>query len=170
MKSQSNSSFQIHIYKEYLNFSASHFLIFDNGEREPLHGHNYRVRFRGRGLDMNHSDMLFDFLDIKPLIRKICDRLDHKLLLPKENNLLKWKINETQIEIQTPEDDFFSIPVRDVLLLPLPNISAERLAQYLFFEIKHELWNQFQFKFRSMEVEVEESPGQSAVFQLEDLD
>ena len=33
----------IDIYKEYLKFSAAHFLIFPDGSAERLHGHNYRV-------------------------------------------------------------------------------------------------------------------------------
>ena len=27
--------------KQYFNFAAAHFLIFADGAREPLHGHNY---------------------------------------------------------------------------------------------------------------------------------
>ena len=33
----------IEVEKEYLRFSAAHFLIFPDGSAERLHGHNYRV-------------------------------------------------------------------------------------------------------------------------------
>ena len=33
----------IEVDKEYLKFSAAHFLIFPDGSAERLHGHNYRV-------------------------------------------------------------------------------------------------------------------------------
>ncbi|MEY3012640.1 MAG: hypothetical protein RIT45_1375, partial [Pseudomonadota bacterium] len=29
--------------KEYFNFGSAHFLIFGDGTREELHGHNYRA-------------------------------------------------------------------------------------------------------------------------------
>ena len=31
------------IEKEYLKFSCAHFLIFPDGSKERLHGHNYQV-------------------------------------------------------------------------------------------------------------------------------
>ena len=36
-------SWSISIDKDYLKFSAAHFLIFPDGTAERLHGHNYRV-------------------------------------------------------------------------------------------------------------------------------
>jgi len=33
----------IEVEKEYLKFSAAHFLIFPDGSAERLHGDNYRV-------------------------------------------------------------------------------------------------------------------------------
>ena len=35
--------FSIEVAKDYFNFASAHFLIFANGRREPLHGHNYQV-------------------------------------------------------------------------------------------------------------------------------
>ena len=75
------STFSIKVYKEYFNFASSHFMIFKDGSREPLHGHNYRVKLRGNALELD-NDMVFDFLDIKPIVRQVCDSLDHHLLIP----------------------------------------------------------------------------------------
>jgi hypothetical protein len=36
-------SWSIQIDKDYLKFSAAHFLIFPDGTAERLHGHNYKV-------------------------------------------------------------------------------------------------------------------------------
>ncbi|MGH7811766.1 MAG: 6-carboxytetrahydropterin synthase, partial [Candidatus Binatia bacterium] len=36
-------TFSIEVAKDYFNFASAHFLIFANGRREPLHGHNYQV-------------------------------------------------------------------------------------------------------------------------------
>ena len=160
------TEYSIKVYKQYFNFAASHFLIFKDGTREPLHGHNYRVMVKGEACELE-SDMVFDFLDIKPIVREVCDSLDHKLLLPKQNGLLKIEMKETNYEITTPDGSFFSIPKQDVLLLPIPNTSAERLAIYLASEIHQLIRKRFNFSFPKLEIEVEETPGQSAVYKFE---
>lgn len=156
-------NYSIKVYKQYFNFAASHFLIFDDGTREPLHGHNYRVMVKGDAPELK-ADMVFDFLDIKPIVREVCDSLDHKLLLPAENLHLEIESKETNYNLNLKDGSFFSIPKSDVLVMPLPNISAERLAMYICEEIKRRTMDKFHFNFASLEVEVEETPGQSAVY------
>ena len=155
--------YSIKVYKQYFNFASSHFLIFEDGTREPLHGHNYRVMLKGEALELN-ADMVFDFLDIKPIVREVCDSLDHKLLLPKLNEKLKIHDEGNNYLIQTPDESRFSIPKSDVLLLPILNTSAERLAVYLCQRIREITYERYNFKFAQLEVEVEETPGQSAIF------
>lgn len=155
-------NFSIKVYKQYFNFAASHFLIFDDGTREPLHGHNYRVMVKGEASTLK-SDMVFDFLDIKPIVREVCDSLDHKLLLPKENLLIELYEDNENIKLKT-QDSHFSFPKKDVLLLPLPNTSAERLAIYINERVRDLTFKRFSFEFESLEIEVEETPGQSAVY------
>lgn len=155
--------YSIKVYKQYFNFASSHFLIFDDGTREPLHGHNYRVMLKGE-VDELASDMVFDFLDIKPIVREVCDSLDHKLMLPKLNEKLKIFEEGKNFRIITPCESEFSIPKEDVLLLPIENTSAERLAIYLNQQVRELTWERFQFKFRHLEIEVEETPGQSAIY------
>jgi 6-pyruvoyltetrahydropterin/6-carboxytetrahydropterin synthase len=156
-------NYSIKVYKQYFNFASSHFLIFDDGTREPLHGHNYRVMFKGEAGQLT-GDMVFDFLDIKPIVREVCDSLDHKLLLPKENEKLTIREIEKNYYVQTPDGDEFSFPKRDVLLLPILNTSAERLAIYICNEVRRLTQEKFNFQFASLEIEVEETPGQSAIY------
>jgi 6-pyruvoyltetrahydropterin/6-carboxytetrahydropterin synthase len=162
--------FSIRVYKQYFNFSSSHFLLFEDGTREPLHGHNYRVYVKGNAPIQNSSDMIFDFLDIKPIIKEVCDSLDHKLLLPGENPHFKITQKENQLNIRMPDKSTFSFPKQDVIILPLPNTSAERLAIYISYEIRKRIKEKFSFSFPLLEVEVEETPGQSAVFVLKEND
>lgn len=138
-------------------------MIFENGGREPLHGHNYRVQVKGEAPELE-GDMVFDFLDIKPIVREVCDSLDHKLLIPKDNKHLKIFTEKKNYIIQTPDESLFSIPTSDVLLLPILNTSAERIAVYICDEIRKKVKTKFGFSFKSLEVEVEETPGQSAVY------
>ncbi len=159
------TQFAVKVYKQYFNFAASHFLIFKDGTREPLHGHNYRVALRGEGQELD-GDMLFDFLDIKPIVRKVCDSLDHKLLLPGENVSLNINDKETNWEICPPCGSLFNIPKDDCLILPIENTSAERLAIYIAHQVRDIVKQDFNFSFKNLEIEVEETPGQSAVFLL----
>jgi 6-pyruvoyltetrahydropterin/6-carboxytetrahydropterin synthase len=155
--------FSIKVYKQYFNFASSHFMIFENGTREPLHGHNYRVLLKGEAPQLA-GDMVFDFLDIKPIVREVCDSLDHKLLIPKDNQKLRIYTEKKNFVIETPDDSVFSIPQSDVLLLPILNTSAERIAMYICDQIRAKVSDRFGFQFNSLEVEVEETPGQSAVY------
>jgi 6-pyruvoyltetrahydropterin/6-carboxytetrahydropterin synthase len=155
--------FSIKVYKQYFNFASSHFMIFEDGTREPLHGHNYRVQVKGEVPSLS-GDMVFDFLDIKPIVREVCDSLDHKLLIPKDNPQLRIDTDKRNYIIQTPDESFFSIPQQDVLLLPILNTSAERIAVFICEEIRQKVRQRFGFSFNSLEVEVEETPGQAAVY------
>jgi 6-pyruvoyltetrahydropterin/6-carboxytetrahydropterin synthase len=138
-------------------------MIFENGTREPLHGHNYRLQVKGEAPQLE-GDMVFDFLDIKPIVREVCDSLDHKLLIPKDNKHLRIYSENKNLVIHTPDESMFSIPASDVLLLPILNTSAERIAVYVCDEIRKKVLQRFGFSFTSLEVEVEETPGQSAVY------
>lgn len=160
-----STMFSIKVYKQYFNFASSHFMIFQDGSREPLHGHNYKVSVKGNALSLE-NDMVFDFLDIKPVVRMVCDSLDHKLLIPIYNPHLKIVEEDQNLKLTTSKNHFFSIPKEDVLLLPIENTSAERLAIYIANEIKIKILEKFQYSFSELEIEVEETPGQSAVYIL----
>lgn len=140
-------------------------MLFKNGTREPLHGHNYRVQIKGNALELE-DDMVFDFLDIKPIVRDICNALDHKLLIPKNNPHLHIEEREKNYILSTRDESFFSIPQSDVLILPIENTSAERIAAYLAYQIRDKVFQKFKFEFKELEIEVEETPGQSAIFVL----
>ncbi len=138
-------------------------MVFKDGSREPLHGHNYRIKVQGKTQCLD-DDMVFDFVKIKPIIREICDGLDHKLILPKKNEHIKISSENQNCILHLSNGDFFSIPQKDVLILPILNTSAERLAYYLCHEIISLTKKRYAFSFSAMDVEVEESIGQSASY------
>ena len=159
------TTYSISVYKQYFNFASAHFMLFKDGSREPLHGHNYRVQIKGNALELD-DDMVFNFLDIKPIVREICNELDHKLLIPKINANLRIEENQKNYKIITRDESEFSFPKSDVLLLPIENTSVERIAHYIALKISELVKDRFQFEFRDLEVEVEESPGQLATFSI----
>lgn len=163
-------NFSIKVYKQYFNFASAHFLVFADGTREPLHGHNYKVLVEGKKNALD-SDMVFDFLNLKPLVRELCNKLDHRLILPTENHHISFEKvapDSTTQSFTTPDGFRWTFPTQDIVLLPIPNTSVERLAQYFAVELAQLVKNKFNFSFCELVVEVEETPGQSAVFTLKD--
>lgn len=158
--------FGIRLDKQYFNFGSAHFLIFADGTREELHGHNYRATLElDAALDAGH--MVADFIVVKPLFKRCCDALDHRTLLPLDHPRLRVQVTAGVVEVEylRPEggSDRFAIPERDVRLLPIANTSSELLARHLANEFGAELKSALPgLELQRIRVTVEESPGQSA--------
>ena len=60
-------SWSIKVHKDYLKFSAAHFLIFPDGTAERLHGHNYKVYVEVRSA-LDKFGLVLNFKDIKPAV------------------------------------------------------------------------------------------------------
>jgi 6-pyruvoyltetrahydropterin/6-carboxytetrahydropterin synthase len=58
----------------------------------------------------------------------------------------------------------YVFPRRDCALLPIPNSTAEMLAQYLGSQVRQELSTRGYTHLTSLELEVEENYGQSATY------
>lgn len=158
-------SFGIRIYKEYFNFAAAHFLIFEDGTREELHGHNYQVQMQIEGTLGDDQDIFIDFLHIKPIVKAVCDSIDHRTLLPQFSQYLHVERTGNSVEASNKEGERWVFPARDVIILPIPNTSAERLAQYLCNRTLAELSKQYPTaRISKVEFAVEESRGQAAIY------
>lgn len=140
-------------------------MMFEDGTREPLHGHNYRVRIKGDHSNLK-GDVVMDFLHIKPIIRKVCDSFDHQLLIPGESPHLSTIIEENNTIIKT-KDSLFSIPSQDVKIMPVSNSSVEVMAKYITELILNKIKEEYNFEFQRFELELEETPGQCAVYVFE---
>ncbi len=72
------------------SFAAAHNLRNFKGKCENLHGHNWKIEVVLRGQDLNESDLLVDFAEVKQETNKILGELDHRYLndIPffRENN------------------------------------------------------------------------------------
>jgi len=159
-------TFSVRVYKQYFNFGSAHFLIFGDGTREELHGHNYKVEVEVEG-ETIAGDLVLDFIQFKPIVREICDSLDHRMLLPLQNPNLEVKTLADRVEARYRDGSFFCFPRKDVHLLDLPNTSTEMLARYIAGRILAELPTRIpDARLQALEVSVEESPGQSGVYKI----
>src|SRR4028119_2002879 len=79
---QNRGEFRVAVTKDYLVFASAHFITFAGHRCESLHGHNYRVGVVLEGALDEESWYVFDFGALKKIMRRLCDEIDHKGLLP----------------------------------------------------------------------------------------
>lgn len=154
----------IQIDKEYLKFSAAHFLIFPDGSAERLHGHNYRVYVEVEGALTPHG-LVLDFKRVKPVIRELVDSLDERWLLPSEHPELRAAERADGVVEVRYRERYYAAPREDVVLLPINNTSAENLATWVGGELRARLGARFPgADLRALRVAVEETAGQRGVW------
>ncbi len=159
-------SFSIEVAKDYFNFASAHFLIFANGKREPLHGHNYQVSVVMEG-ELDHSGVVLDFVAFKPLVKQVCDALDHRTLIQTASPIIKVRERPQEVEVRYGKQKMI-LPRRDVILLPLINTSTELLAEHIADQIRRQVRRNFpRTQIRFMEVGVEEARGQCGYYRGE---
>src|SRR5579871_2785141 len=79
------ASFRVRVTKDYLVFSSAHFITFAGHRCESLHGHNYRVGVTLDGALLPEGWYVLDFSEVKQRMKRLCDEIDHKVLLPLSN-------------------------------------------------------------------------------------
>ncbi len=88
------------------SFAAAHNLRDYSGKCEHLHGHNYTVELHVRAEQLMPNGLAIDFTDLKKVLKKVMEVLDHKYL------------NE------------------DVEYFKINNPSAENIAKFVFDELE----------------------------------
>jgi 6-pyruvoyltetrahydropterin/6-carboxytetrahydropterin synthase len=158
--------FSIEVAKDYFNFASAHFLIFADGKRERLHGHNYQVSVAMEG-ELDRAGVVLDFISFKPLVKRVCDDLDHRTLIQNASPILKISRKGKALEILYKKQKLL-LPRSDVILLPLMNTSTELLAEYVAQAIRARVRQEFpKTAIRWIEVAVEETRGQKGTFRGE---
>ncbi len=154
----------IHLAKEPFKFSVSHFTIFSPSHAERLHGHNYQVSVSvSVGQIDDKIGLAFDFNEIKPMIRQICDSMDERILIPEKSPYLKIQKEGTQVRVQFNHKKY-EFPIEDTIFLPLVNVTTEELARYVGEHLRSGMakipgWTDIQ-------INIEETRGQSVSYKL----
>jgi len=117
------------IEKDYLHFSAAHFTLFSDTERENLHGHNYHVRCIVEA-PVGRDGLCFDYSTLKDALLECCNELDEFMLLP---TLSPWlSISEEadgNLVVQFASERLMFLK-RDVKQVEVANITIEALADW----------------------------------------
>jgi 6-pyruvoyltetrahydropterin/6-carboxytetrahydropterin synthase len=156
-------TFRISVSKDYLSFAAAHFITFRGHACESLHGHNYRVSLLIEGPIDPECHFVVDFAVLKRIVRAKVDLIDHRVILPTRNPKLTFATAGESTLVEYLGVPTYQFPSRDCAMLPVANTTAEMLAEWFAGEVRSEL-SAAGIVIDLLEVEVEESPGQSATF------
>jgi 6-pyruvoyltetrahydropterin/6-carboxytetrahydropterin synthase len=155
--------YTVRVTKDFLVFSAGHFITYDGDRCERLHGHNYRVAVAlDAPLDAHHY--AFDFIALRDRTREITDELDHRMLVPATSQLLKCDVAVERVTIRFGKKEWV-FPREDCAVLPIPNTTTELLARYVAQKLLAVLKDRHHFVPDAVRVEVEENFGQSATYE-----
>jgi 6-pyruvoyltetrahydropterin/6-carboxytetrahydropterin synthase len=100
--------FEVHVDE---TFSAGHALRGYKGKCENPHGHNYKVRIVLEGDGLDSTGLLYDFTNLKRILRDIIGGVDHKYLNdqapfdainPSAENLAKYFYDEMARQMNGP--------------------------------------------------------------------
>ena len=155
------SFFSVAIGKEMLRFTAAHFIAF-RGFREPLHGHTYQVQVTVDS-PVGPDRYVVDFLVLKKIAEEECTRLHFRTLLPRQSDCLTIEESEEEITVRCEDGTRFVFPRQDVCLLPIVHTSSEEIARYLIARLRERLREARGNSIQTIEVLIEDIPGQTAV-------
>ncbi|HTQ37676.1 MAG TPA: 6-pyruvoyl tetrahydropterin synthase family protein [Pirellulales bacterium] len=163
-----SANFHVRVSKNFLVFSAAHFITLGENICERLHGHNYRVAAEVFG-PLGEQQWVIDFIALRETLQEIIRGLDHYTLLPTEHPQIRVTANEKTVEAVF-QDRRWVFPRGDCVLLPLANTTAERLAEYIARRLRDELQRRYSVRPERLRVEVDECYGQIGVCELKGND
>lgn len=158
-------TYRVRVTKDYLVFCAAHFISYENDKCERVHGHNYRLAAEITG-PLDKDFLVIDFISLKRILRKISDELDHRVLLPESNPILDVREEGDEVVVSYEDKKRWVFPGEDCRILPIANTTAELLATWIARRIEEELRGGGFSPFQRLMVEVEESAGQSATYEI----
>ena len=156
--------YRVSVTKDYLVFASAHFITFAGHRCEGLHGHNYRVRVTIEGALNQEAWFVFDFVELKRIMKRLCDEIDHVVLLPLESDRVKVDEDGDTVRVAVDGRPRYLFPRKDCALLPIPNTTVEMLAKLLTNRLKNEIGESAVASLTAIEMEVEENFGQTAVY------
>ena len=148
-------------------FSAGHFITLTDDICESVHGHNWTVACEVLG-SLDAHGMVVDFIRLRDTLTAIVARLDHAMLLPTRNRLLRVSeqtvAGQAEVEVRF-ENRRWVFPADECRLLPLANTTAEWLAHWIGEELLAAFAQAGQPLTAGLRVEVDECLGQAAVWE-----
>ncbi len=156
-------TFRVSVSKDYLAFSSAHFITLRGHTCESLHGHNYRIGLTVEGPIDAECLFVVDFAILKRLARKYVEQIDHRVLLPTGNPKLAFREADGNTWVDYFGIPTYHFPTRDCAMMPIANTTAEMIAEWFAVRLRADLEAEGA-KLTFLEIEVEESIGQTATY------
>lgn len=128
-----NRTTTLELFQENMKFSSGHFIILSEQQREPFHGHNFRV-YLAITTTVGETGISFDFRLYKSKVRELCKQLDHSFLIPSQSKYLKIKEHSDHYQIFFNQEKMVFLK-KDITLLPIRNISVEELSSWFICQL-----------------------------------
>jgi 6-pyruvoyltetrahydropterin/6-carboxytetrahydropterin synthase len=158
--------YRVSVTKDYLVFASAHFITFAGHRCEGLHGHNYRARVTVEGALRDDTWFVFDFVELKHIMRRLCDELDHLVLLPLDNPRITIVEADDTVRVSVDGVPKYLFPRSECALLPIPNTTVEMLARLLADRLQSALVAGGATGLSAIEMEIEENFGQIATYRV----
>ena len=158
------SDFHVRIANDDLVFAAAHFITFEGGGCERLHGHTYRVAAEVYG-PLNDCRYVVDFLVVRDALKSIIAGLDHRVLLPTQHPAIRVSSQHGEVEA-TFADRRWLFPQDDCVLLPIANTTGEMLAQYIGEQLAAAIKSSSGASPARVRIEIAEGAGFAAIWDL----
>ncbi len=162
-----SETYFVRVDKEYLVFSAAHFITFNGNVCERLHGHNYRVCCEVRG-PLDENSYVIDFIALRDELRHLVDALDHRVMLPTSHPSIRVTWDDHEVTA-TFEERRWVFPRIDCALLPVANTTAELVARHLGLQLLDALERRTGSRPHWIRIGVDENFGQWGFCELTGL-
>lgn len=152
---------RIELSKEAMKFSAGHFTIFGPGARENMHGHNFVLQVEVDAT-VGASGLAFDYVRVRRLLIDLCSQWNEVFLLPGHSPHLRVE-EEGGSVIAHFGDERLVFLKRDVLVLPVTNVTLEELSHLVLQKLLPPLMSDEETGVIRVVARVFSGPGQSAL-------
>ena len=122
------NTYTLYFNQGKLKFSAGHFTIFSETDRETLHGHNYTIELVVTAREVSPG-ITFDYRLLEARLLELAQQLHLHCLIPAESPYLEISDDDPHVAITFNKETMWLLK-KDVMLLPLKNISLETLSQW----------------------------------------
>ncbi|MFZ4797381.1 MAG: 6-carboxytetrahydropterin synthase QueD [Bacteroidia bacterium] len=117
------------------HFEAAHTISCYNGQCKNIHGHSYELHVTITGQELNESNMLIDFKELKKIVEiHVTNDFDHALILKSsDENVANYKTINTKIHWlkEEPTAEFLVMEIAQRISTNLPsNISLKKLKLF----------------------------------------
>jgi len=142
-----------------ISFSLSHRNSYAAEGLDRLHGHTYGLAVELKGEHGAEGRLIFPLEELLKIVKDLCGRLNNKVLLASGGDNV-YKEDSIMMEYISSDEKRYILPMGDVELLPIEEVTAEALASWIGTEIAARVREHRDFHDNIEEIEITLFEGQ----------